>query len=250
VAAVRRWVEDGGHFVGWREGARLAALLGVSTVTLTEPTSDVPGSLFRVRVDDDSPLERGVGDEAYAFYEYDWVMRASAPSHVAIEFPPADSDDWFVSGFAQNAEELGGTAAVVDEPRDEGRATVFSVEPNFRAFTTGFQKVLRNALLSREAGSDREARAGAAASARASATRRVLAGPGTIRLAVRPGSAARARAVLSRFGAEYAVQHTRDDVSFLIANPRKLTGHDHPFAHRLPVALERANVATVAYRAP
>jgi zinc carboxypeptidase len=250
AAAVRGWVENGGHWVSWREGTRLAALLGVSTVQLAEPTSDVPGSLFRVRVDEDSPLEPGVGSEAYAFYEYDRVMRASSPSHVAVEFPPANSDDWFVSGFAQNAEELGGTAAVVDEPRGEGRATVFSVEPNFRAFTTGFQKVLRNTLLSDEAGSARVARAGAAATARAAAVNRVLAGPSTIRLAVRPGSAGRARTVLQGVGAVYQVQRSRGRVAFLIANPRELSGDDHPFATRLPAALEQVNVATIAFRAP
>jgi hypothetical protein len=250
VAAVRSWVEDGGHFVGWREGARLAALLGVSTVTLTEPTSDVPGSLFRVRMDDDSPLERGIGDEAYAFYEYDWVMRASSPSHVAVEFPPATSDDWFISGFAQNAEELGGTAAVVDEPRGEGRTTAFSVEPNFRAFTTGFQKILRNTLLSDEAGSDRVARAGAASTARSAARTRVLAGSGTIRLAVRPGSDSAAQGVLDRFGARYRVQRSLGRVAFLIAGPKGLSGHDHPFATRLPAALEGAGVDTIAFRAP
>jgi hypothetical protein len=250
AAAVRNWVEEGGHWVSWREGTRFAALLGVTTVQLAEPTSDVPGSLFRVRVDDDSPLERGVGEEAFAFYEYDWVMRASSPSHVAIEYPPANSDDWYVSGFAQNAEELGGTAAVVDEPRGEGRATVFSVEPNFRAFTTGFQKVLRNALLSRDSGDDdREARAGAASTARAAASR-VLSGSGTIRLAVRPGSAARARAVLAGHGARYRVQRTRGRVAFLIDNPRGLSGDEHPFARLLPAALERRDVATIAFRAP
>jgi len=250
VAAVQDWLEEGGHFVGWREGARLAALLGVSTATLTEPTSDVPGSLFRVRVDDDSPLEHGVGDEAYAFYEYDWVMRASSPSHAAVEFPPANSDDWFISGFAQNAEELGGTAAVVDEPHGEGRTTAFSVEPNFRAFTTGFQKILWNTLFSDRAGSSRAAAAGAATAARRAAQHRVLAGSGTIRLAVKPRSAGRARTVLDQFGAQYGVQRSRGRVAFLIANPDKLSGHDHPFATRLPAALERAGVSTIAFRAP
>jgi hypothetical protein len=177
-------------------------------------------------------------------------MRASSQSHVAVEFPPADSEDWFISGFAQGAEELGGTAAVVDEPRGEGRATVFSVEPNFRAFTTGFQKILRNTLLSDESDSDREARAGAATTARAAALTRVLADSSTIRLAVRPGSTATAGAVLDRVGARYRVQRSRGRVAFLIANPRELVGHEHPFATQLPAALERAGVATIAFRAP
>jgi hypothetical protein len=249
VAAVQDWVEGGGHWVSWREGTRLAALLGVSSVQLTEPTSDVPGTLFRVRVDRDSPLRRGVGRQAYAFYEYDWVMRAAAPEQVAVAFPPVESGDWYVSGFAANAEELGGTAAVVDEPRGEGRATVFSVEPNFRAFTTGFQKILRNALLSDSAGTTATARAGAATAARRAATR-VLAGSDAIRLAVRPGSAGRAAAVLRSFDAHYRVQRTRGRVAFLIANPSGRTADEHPFAARLPAALERAGVSTIALRAP
>jgi hypothetical protein len=249
AAAVRRWVEDGGHWVSWREGTRLAALLGVSTVQLAAPTSAVPGSLFRVRVDDDTPLRRGVGREAYAFYEFDDVMTATSPTHVAVEFPPADSGDWFVSGFAEGAEELGGTAAVVDERRGRGRATVFSVEPNFRAFTDGFQKILRNTLFSDEAASARVARAGAATTARAAA-RLVPAGASAIRLAVEPASASRATAVLDRFGARYQVQRSRGRVAFLIANPQELIGHEHPFATRLPGALERAGVSTIAFRAP
>ena len=93
-----------------------------------------------------------MGRQAYAFYEFDAVMRASNPDHVAVSYPPVSSSDWFISGYAEGAEELGGTAAVVDEPVGAGRATVFSVEPNFRAFTTGFQKILRNALLGADAG--------------------------------------------------------------------------------------------------
>jgi hypothetical protein len=249
VAAVQAWVNRGGHWISWLEGTRLAVLLGVSSVALTEPTSDVPGSLFRVRVKGGSPLRKGVGPEAYAFYEYDAVMRASTPSQVAVEFPPADSADWFVSGFASGAEELGGTAAVVDEPRGGGRATVFSVEPNFRAFTTGFQKLLRNALSSEDAGAARAAPLSTAGRARRAAAR-VLAGSDTIRLAVRPTSRARAAAVLRRFGARYRVQRSGGRVAFLIANPRGLTADEHPFAGLLPGALERAGVATIALRVP
>jgi hypothetical protein len=253
--ALRDWVNGGGHLIGWRGGTELAAQLGLTTAVLADPTSDVPGSLFRVRVDEDSPLHSGVGGQAYAFYEYDSVMRASSPDHVAVQFPPADSADWFVSGFADGAEELGGTAAVVDEPVGAGRTTVFSVEPNFRAFTTGFQEILRNALLGGDPGLARAAAAGSAARAtrearaRRAATR-LTGSAATIRLSVRPSSAKRAGAVLRSFDARYRVQRSRGRVGFLIANPRELTADQHPFAGRLPQALERAGVATIAYRAP
>jgi hypothetical protein len=61
---------------------------------------------------------------------------------------------------------------------------------------------------------------------------------------------ARARAVLGRFRAEYLVQRTPGRVAFLIDNPRGLSGDEHPFASRLPTALERSDVATIAFRAP
>jgi hypothetical protein len=132
---------------------------------------------------------------------------------------------------------------------------VFSVEPNFRAFTTGFQNILRNAILGGDVSAARAAAAGAGARpAREARARRAagrLSGDSTsIRLSVRPASAKRASAVLSRVGAAYDVQRTRGRVAFVIANPRGLTADEHPFAARLPQALEKAGVATIAYRAP
>jgi hypothetical protein len=253
--AVRDWVNGGGHWVSWREGTRLGALLGVSTVTLQSPTSDVPGSLLRVRVDPESPLQDGVGPFAWAFYEYDWLMRAGTAGRAAVSFPPADSEDWFISGFARGAEELGGTAAVVDEPVGSGRATVWSVEPNFRAFTTGTQKLLRNAILGGDAFAARASRAGSAARAArearaARAAARLVGGSATIRLSVRAGSAGAAAGVLRSFGARYRLRRGGGRVAFAIANPRELTADEHPFATRLPRALERAGVAVIAFRAP
>ena len=145
--ALADWVAAGGRYVGWQGGTRLAAALGITTATLAEPTSDIPGSLLRVRVDRGSPLGKDVGPFAWAFYAYDLVMRASDPAQVAVAYPPAASPDFFVSGFAAGAEELGGTAAVIDEPVGDGRAVLFSFEPNFRAFTDGTQRLLRNAGL-------------------------------------------------------------------------------------------------------
>ncbi len=221
--ALRDWLNGGGHLIAWRGGTELAAELGLTTAVLADPTSDVPGSLFRVRLDPDSELRRGVGDEAYAFYEYDNVMRASSPEHVAVEFPPADSADWFVSGFAAGAEELGGTAAVVDEPVGRGRTTVFSVEPNFRAFTTGFQKLLRNAVLGDDAAIARTD----VASARRKAPVRVTPPRGSRAARRRSGSPCsrrapsprRASSIRSARGTRHSAARGR--VAYLIANPRR-----------------------------
>ena len=119
--------------------------LGITTATLAEPTSDIPGSLLRVRVDRDSPLGDDVGPFAWAFYAYDLVMRASDPAQVAVAYPPAGHR--LRLRVRRRREELGDTAAVIDEPVGDGRAVLFSFEPNFRAFTDGTQRLLRNAVL-------------------------------------------------------------------------------------------------------
>ncbi|MGH3341670.1 MAG: M14 family zinc carboxypeptidase, partial [Carbonactinosporaceae bacterium] len=145
--ALVAWVNDGGRYVGWQGGTELASRLGVSTARLSAPKSDAPGTLFRVRADERSPLAAGIGPFAYMFYEFDPVMRASDPSDVVVSYPPGDSGDWFVSGFATGAaDDLGGTASVIDEAVGSGRAVVFASEPNFRAFTDGTARILLNAI--------------------------------------------------------------------------------------------------------
>ena len=183
-AALAGWVRAGGRYVGWRGGTELATRLGISSAQLAEPTSDVPGSLFRVDVAS-GPLARGVGREAWAFYEYDRVMRSPDPAAVAVSFPPAGSADFAVSGFERGAEaELGGTAAVLDERVGSGRSVVFSFEPNFRAFTDGTQKILRNAILGPGRGAAAAAPTARAASGGLSALQR------PVRLSVLPADAA------------------------------------------------------------
>jgi hypothetical protein len=251
--ALRDWVDAGGRYVGWRAGTRIAAALGLTTAVLAEPTSDVPGSLIRVNVDPSSPLARGVGDEAYVHYEYDLVMTHPSP---AVAYPAAGTEDFFVSGFQQGAEELGGTAAVVDERVGAGRSVVFSIEPNFRGYTVGTQKLLRNAILGADpaggtgarplqrAGGARVARARAAAVAlRSGAT-------GALRLTVRPAGEAAARALLDGHGASYTVARSADRVAFTIANPGELPADEHPWARTLGGELRAAAVPVVAYAVP
>ena len=64
-------------------------------------------------------------------------MTAGQPGHVVARFPGGGTEDFFVSGFARGESELGGTAAVVDEPVGDGRVVLFSTDPNYRAWTLG-----------------------------------------------------------------------------------------------------------------
>jgi len=146
--AVRDWVAAGGRFVGMRAGTELAAKLGLTTARLAAPTSDIPGSLIRAKVTY-GPLAKGVGRTVWSFYEYDNVMTAD-PAVTPVTFPAVDSPTWFISGYQRGAEELAGTATVVDERYGDGRVVVFAGEPNFRGFTDGTQKIVWNAVYGRD----------------------------------------------------------------------------------------------------
>src|SRR5262249_14931544 len=52
--ALRDWVDGGGRYIGWWNGIRLAIRLQLSTVTLESSAANVPGTLYRVRVDPSS----------------------------------------------------------------------------------------------------------------------------------------------------------------------------------------------------
>ena len=247
--ALADWVAAGGSYVGWRGGAEVAARVGITSAQLSAPKSDVAGALLRVRTTAGSPLAAGVGPFAWVFYDYDLVMRPSNPAHAAFSYPPAGSGDFFVSGFARGADELGGTAAVVDEPRGAGRVVLLASDPNFRAWTVGMQKVLRNAIL----GPDPAAAAAATSAQRSSAAKAAAALPtldSPLRLTVTAATAAAAEAVLQSHGATYSVKTSGGRARFLIANPGNASGEEHPYAGLLPDELERAGVEVVAFRVP
>ena len=196
---LRSWLADGGRLVAWQGGARLAAKLALTTARFSKPTSDVPGSLIHVRLDPGSPLSDGVGNEAWNFYEYDWVMRETDPDAAPVSYPDPDSRAWSVSGFARGAGELGGTAAVVDEAYADGRVVLFASEPNFRAFTEGTQSVLWNAVVGPDPqqlfnGTQRQRDRAAAAAGRLTDLR------GSLVVTVRPTAGSRAAGALAAAG--------------------------------------------------
>jgi hypothetical protein len=252
--ALADWVNGGGEYVGWRGGAELAARLGLTTAQLAEPHSDIAETLIRVAMEQGSPLAAGVGAFNWVFYDYDVVMKASSPSHAAATFPAAGSEDFFVSGFARGEEELAGTAAVVDEPVGSGRVVLFGSDPNFRAWTVGMQKMLRNAVLGPDVLAAAAPRAGSAARARAesaakaaAASVRALESP--LVVSVLSADADVAAGLIGSYAA-YTVRKAGAITTFLVLNPAGRTGDEHPFARDLAADLVAAGVGVVAFRAP
>ncbi len=205
---LRQWLADGGRFVGLRGGTELAALLQLTTGRLSSPTSAIPGSLIHADVAP-GPLAEGVGTDVWNFYEYDNVLWTNFRRAVAVSYPAADSEDFFVSGFAEGEEELGGTAAVLDEPYADGRVVVFAGEPNFRAFTGGTQQILWNAMFgpdpswmhaARTAGAGQQAKWATARAAAAESVRGLTDMDESLVLTVRASAAGATDQVLAEYG--------------------------------------------------
>jgi hypothetical protein len=261
---LRRFVNEGGRYVGYRGGGtRLAAELGLSTVLLSRVKVDIPGSLVRAAVDERSPLSKNVGPFVWVLFDDDFVMRTQG-EYAPIRYPSGRSGDFFVSGFANYEENIYGTAAVADEAVGRGRVIVFDADPAYEGITEGMERVLLNAILGPDpkrfeaqwfgyaprtehppaAGSKERARREEAAMRAASK----LPDWTAMALTVRKKDAATATGLLETYRARFSSSREGSEVRFEIANPRELTLEEHPWAIDLLVRLERQGVEPVSFR--
>ena len=190
-ANLKAWVQNGGRYVGWLDGGVLASALGISGTVYGDGGDagvSTPGSLFRVRVNDGSPLAAGVGPFAWTLDDARYVLSSGAGATIPLRYPDAGSSDFFVSGQADGAAALGGRPAATDERVGSGRVVAFGFDPNFRAFADGTEKLLRNAVF----GADPATARATAARVRTASTRRAV--RSTRRLTRRQGPAAARRA--------------------------------------------------------
>jgi hypothetical protein len=251
--ALADWTNAGGHYVGWEGGAQLAAGLGLSTAVLRDPTGTAPGTLFRVRTAN-SPLTAGAGGTNWVMYNGDPVMTAGNPANVVASYPPVNSPDWYVSGYQEGAEELGGTAAEISEPVGTGRVTVFAVDPNFRAFSDGSAKLLFNAITASRGTVTPGVRAPqrlAAEQKAAQAAGQLSRAPGALlAIRVRPGDAAATGQVLSRHGVAYRTVAGTGSVLLVVDGGREAAADPEPWVRALPAELRGAGVRPLAIQGP
>jgi hypothetical protein len=261
---IRRFVNDGGRYVGYRGGGtRLAAEFGLSTVLLSRVKVDIPGSLVRAAVDERSPLAEGVGPFVWVLFDDDFVMRTQG-EYAPIRYPTGKSGDFFVSGFSRYEENIYGTAAVADEAVGRGRVVVFDADPAYEGITEGMERILLNAILGPDpkrtevewsgyaprvehppaAGS--KERAGVEAAAMHAASR--LPDWTAMALTVHAEDAAAVSTVLRAHHANFSSAREGNEVRFEIANPKELTLEEHPWALDVLVRLERQGVQPVSFR--
>ncbi len=140
-AALSTWVNRGGRYVGWQEGALLASALGISQVGMQTPKAESPGAMMRIRT-------------PHGSNEIEWdsdfnLVLTPGTARVVGSFPHR----MYVSGFATRPQTLVGTPLETVESLGRGSVTVFGYEPNFRAVADGSARLLRRAILHTPRGS-------------------------------------------------------------------------------------------------
>ena len=255
---VRSFVRDGGVFIGWNRfgatgGTAWAVENGLTSARFKRaPGLQVPGSMFRIDLDDSSPLTLAAPDFAYQFNLGEDILKPTTTGTNVATYPESEPD-WFVSGFARGTGPVRGSSALVDEELGDGRVVLFSGEPNYRAFTEGTQHLIANALAyprSEFNSAARDVSSPAAATAVAAAQLSVppAIGPGQpLRLEVPAEQGARALEVVRGLGVVGVTLATAGDSAILsIPNPRELDLRELEYGPEVLPALEAAGIEVLS----
>lgn len=252
--ALEGWIAAGGTYVGTARpggagGTPFAIASGWTSATASSPAElDVPGSLFRVELGSRSPVTLGAGKIAYWMQLGEQVLSPTTTGVNAGRFPAKPKKLWF-SGYAQGEETLLGSAALVEEALGLGHVVLFSGEPNFRAWTSGTQLLLANALVyPRDEAlplgvTDVRAPDAAPAVARARGSAGPSIGPGRpIRIRVPGARADDALALARRFTLDVRAIPTGATAVLEIPNAEGLPPEEHPFSRELLQVLLGAGI--------
>lgn len=165
---LKRWVEAGGTVIGIGGGAAYltAGRSGLTSVKLAEAKEDegaasrpwrplserreemlerqLPGTLFRVRLDPSHPLAYGSAESLAVLVD---SLRAFEVDASATFLGVFERGAW-LSGFTseETAKKLEGKACLADAAVGRGHALLFASDPVFRGLMRGQQQLLVNAV--------------------------------------------------------------------------------------------------------
>ncbi len=152
VKALRQFVTDGGTLVTLNDASRFAVerlLLPVRNVLegVADDEFYAPGSIFRLELDTNDPLARGMPAQSIAWYEsgpaFD-VIDSNAV-HVVGRYP-ADPDKVLLSGWVLHPDRVAGRAALVEVTLGKGRVVLFGFRPQYRGQSIATYPLLFNSL--------------------------------------------------------------------------------------------------------
>ncbi len=212
----------------------------ISSSLSTPAGLGVPGTMFRVALNHQSPVTLGAPDFAYWYGLGEQLLSPSSTGVTAGSYP-ATEPDFFVSGYASGADVLKGTAALVDEDLGNGRVILFSGEPDFRAYTDGTAFLLANAitypLSAAPSAVDVTSSAAAALVAAASASAGPETGPGQAFLIEVPTNQVKAALdAIAPYTTDVTVKRARNSGFLTIPNPEGLDAEQNPLAIELLIS--------------
>jgi hypothetical protein len=152
VAALRRFVEEGGTLVCWDDSTELAIKsfdLPVRNVLEGVRPAEFycPGSVVRVEVETAHPLARGFGRQADAYFVNSAAFEVTDPQRARVVARyAARKEDVLRSGWLLGAEKLAGRAALVEATLGRGRVVLFGFRPQHRGQTWGTFPFIFNAI--------------------------------------------------------------------------------------------------------
>ena len=166
VAALRRWIENGGSLVTWGGGARWAVenkLADAAVVEAEEDASDsvrkrfgdqrdiaaierVSGNIISADIDTSHPLGFGVPRRQLAVNKE--TALAFKPSSNPFSTVVRIDDVPVVNGYLseRNRARIGGAAWLVVAPKGQGNVVLFADDPAHRKYWHGTERLLLNAV--------------------------------------------------------------------------------------------------------
>jgi len=155
VTALKDFADAGGTIITFADSGELLADEFNIPVrnTLQDAKSDqfnCPGSILRVELDPNNPVNYGMPKEAKIFVEgkiaYQTTIPATGMDREIIARYPADSEDVLISGYLKGGEMLENRAAAVSFSYGKGRLIMLGFRVQQRAQTEGTFKMLFNSI--------------------------------------------------------------------------------------------------------
>jgi len=152
VKALRQFVTDGGTLIALNDASRFAVeqlLLPVRNVLegVADDEFYAPGSIFRMELDANDPIARGMPTQSIAWYESGPAFEVLDSSAVRVVGRyPAEADKVLLSGWVLHPERVAGRAALVEVKLGTGRVILFGFRPQYRGQSIATYPLLFNSL--------------------------------------------------------------------------------------------------------